>query len=366
MTTDLIPHVDEYDDECSCGIDEVTPVQQLLLTLFDDWYGDKSYRKHREISGWADELTKPLLAELSSTRAQLAEVTTDRDRLAALITVPDGSDIPEPLLAELLALANHAEGLDVADYELLDHHRTETYRTVIESAWSVARESIDDLTADRDRLARELATMTVTAEERQDKIEHLLRAVKHECSEIGNAMGGYDCVCGSYWSESSGGCTFTPKEQGFRIKAAHDAAVERGQRLRVVAIPAPSAAAVSSTSGSAAYVRDIGWPARLHHAAAPPAEAARCSSRYPDSDGITLYPCVADNGHDGLHWSRNRVREWATAEQYDMNAVPPAEVEQVERLCSDKNGFHDPHEWRPDPYDDNLWCPGYPAGGPTW
>lgn len=74
MTLDLIPHVDEYDGECSCGIDEVTPVQQQLLTLFDDWYGDKAYRKHREICGWADKLTGPLLAELQSTRAKLADL----------------------------------------------------------------------------------------------------------------------------------------------------------------------------------------------------------------------------------------------------------------------------------------------------
>jgi hypothetical protein len=32
-----------------------------------------------------------------------------------------------------------------------------------------------------------------------------------------------------------------------------------------------------------------------------------------------------------------------------------------EQLCSDKNGFHDGHDWRPDPCDDLIWCPGYPV-----
>lgn len=68
----LVPHVDEWGDgKCSCGIEEVTPAQQQLLALFDDWYGDKSYRKHREVCRWADKLTKPLLTEIERLRAEV-------------------------------------------------------------------------------------------------------------------------------------------------------------------------------------------------------------------------------------------------------------------------------------------------------
>lgn len=52
------------------------------------------------------------LDDLTAARAEVA-------RLTALITAPDGTDIPEPLLLELLAMANHAEGLDVPDDALL-------------------------------------------------------------------------------------------------------------------------------------------------------------------------------------------------------------------------------------------------------
>jgi hypothetical protein len=122
-----------------------------------------------QVEGNPIDLAERLIAELatktevakSNRRAhdamaqELATVTADRDRLAAevtrlamLIAAPDGSGIPEPLLIELLAMANHADNLGVADEALLDHHLMQSYRTAIESAWSAARESVDRLKAE--------------------------------------------------------------------------------------------------------------------------------------------------------------------------------------------------------------------------
>ncbi|HCT81186.1 MAG TPA: hypothetical protein DGT23_32375 [Micromonosporaceae bacterium] len=54
----------------------------------------------------------------------------------------------------------------------------------------------------------------------------------HECSEIGNALGGYDCICGEPWLDSFGGCFNAPKEQIAKNKAAWDAGqTRRAERL---------------------------------------------------------------------------------------------------------------------------------------
>jgi hypothetical protein len=51
----MIKHLD-YGDPCPCGIDTVTPAQEFLISKFDNWYGDKSYRAHHEVASWATEL----------------------------------------------------------------------------------------------------------------------------------------------------------------------------------------------------------------------------------------------------------------------------------------------------------------------
>jgi hypothetical protein len=50
------------------------------------------------------------------------------------------------------------------------------------------------------------------------------------------------------------------------------------------------------------------------------------------------------------------------------DSLPPAAVpgdgEQAataDELCTDKNGFHDGHDWTPDPCEPYRWCPGYPV-----
>lgn len=65
---EMIAHLSEWDSECSCGIERVTRAQQQLLNMFDEWYGDKAYRKHDEIVSWADAL-----------------VDAERERIAAAI-----------------------------------------------------------------------------------------------------------------------------------------------------------------------------------------------------------------------------------------------------------------------------------------
>lgn len=66
-TPDLVPHVDEYGrPDCDCGIEQVTAIQQQLLTWFDQWRGDKAYRDHDEVIGWAEKLTAPLLSAVAS------------------------------------------------------------------------------------------------------------------------------------------------------------------------------------------------------------------------------------------------------------------------------------------------------------
>jgi hypothetical protein len=47
--------------------------------------------------------------------------------------------IPQEFLRALLTQANGEDGLDVGEHELLEHHRTEVYRRVIESAWIAAQ-----------------------------------------------------------------------------------------------------------------------------------------------------------------------------------------------------------------------------------
>lgn len=37
-------------------------------------------------------------------------------------------------------------------------------------------------------------------------------ALVHRCSEIGNAFGGYNCVCGEPWLDTLGGCMAAPRE----------------------------------------------------------------------------------------------------------------------------------------------------------
>lgn len=71
----LVPHLDEYsEDPCRCGIAEVTQTQASLLIKFDEWYGDKSYRKHNEVAGWAD-----LIAEVERERILGVEDPNDDD-----------------------------------------------------------------------------------------------------------------------------------------------------------------------------------------------------------------------------------------------------------------------------------------------
>lgn len=126
------------------------------------------------------------LDDLTAARAEVA-------RLTALITAPDGGGIPAPLLLEMLSMANHAEGLDVADYELLDHHRTETYRMVAESVWSVAREQVEELTAEvqrRGEANRELSALYADTCRKLDAANAVLKAIDEHVglmeSEIGD------------------------------------------------------------------------------------------------------------------------------------------------------------------------------------
>lgn len=79
--TALVDHLDEWDGECDCGIEQVTAVEQQLLTMFDAWYGDKAYRKHDEIIGWAARLTDPLLSALTTARAELEQARAEIERL---------------------------------------------------------------------------------------------------------------------------------------------------------------------------------------------------------------------------------------------------------------------------------------------
>lgn len=86
--------------------------------------------------------------------------------------------------------------------------------------WAVdtVRAAAPLLTAERERI-----------EELEARIEHLLAAIRHECSEIGNAMGGYDCVCGDPWVESFGGCLNAPAGERAARKANWQAAIARHQ-----------------------------------------------------------------------------------------------------------------------------------------
>lgn len=63
--------------------------------------------------------------------------------------------------------------------------------------------TIRDTRAERDQFAAEAA--------RDDATDRALGI--HRCSEIGNAFGGYNCVCGRPWLDSLGGCLVAPREE---------------------------------------------------------------------------------------------------------------------------------------------------------
>lgn len=69
----------------------------------------------------------------------LAFSSAYRAGLAAAHAAVAPRAIPQEFLRALLTQANGEDGLDVADDDLLEHHRTEVYRRVIESAWIAAQ-----------------------------------------------------------------------------------------------------------------------------------------------------------------------------------------------------------------------------------
>lgn len=80
----LVSHQSAWGDNCPCGIEEVTSAAKQLLSLFDGWYGDKAYRCHEDVVGWADELTAPLVASLRSAREERDEAARDKAALDVL------------------------------------------------------------------------------------------------------------------------------------------------------------------------------------------------------------------------------------------------------------------------------------------
>lgn len=63
---------------CPCGIPAVTPVQDKLLQLFDDWYGDKAYRQHEEVVQWSDTLSQMIIDNVMQT-AQFRAIMKDQE-----------------------------------------------------------------------------------------------------------------------------------------------------------------------------------------------------------------------------------------------------------------------------------------------
>lgn len=82
------------------------------------------------------------------------------------------------------------------------------------------------------------------------------------------------------------------------------------------------------------------------HLLAQTAERARAERVLPVSVGQTFGNALAEMG-------ACRTRR--------PNPPGPIELDADEQLCTDKNGFHDPHDWQADPCDDLVRCPGYPV-----
>lgn len=76
--------------------------------------------------------------ELSDTDHDTACEALSNVIATAVINViwPEDSGIPDALLLQLLRRANRDDDLDVAESELLDHHRTQTYTAAISSAYA--------------------------------------------------------------------------------------------------------------------------------------------------------------------------------------------------------------------------------------
>lgn len=78
--------------------------------------------------------TVQLERELEEARQELGRL---RATSAAVATGP--SAIPEPFLLALLKHANDSDCLDVAEDELLDHHRTRAWREILPACWIAAQ-----------------------------------------------------------------------------------------------------------------------------------------------------------------------------------------------------------------------------------
>jgi hypothetical protein len=99
---------------------------------------------HDEPHDWAQreaagEPSPAEQADVSLLRRQVADVTEERDLLVRLLAAiraqATQQDLPHDWELALLRQANAEDGLDVAEDELLDHGRTQTYRQVIRAAY---------------------------------------------------------------------------------------------------------------------------------------------------------------------------------------------------------------------------------------